>query len=205
MTNLVLNCFHWIGYHVVDHLLASGEQVDGIDNIDSSKKEHLSMFFARNSLFKQIQADKRSEYNTIFIIGSIPDTTIKLPAKRIIHITSKVGQTTDKSTTTIYYPLLFGEWMPMNENGFTAHGEQILFDSEDFLREAIYVKDFVKNILLWNNKSSDLPAEIHVRSAHSKKRNEIKLENYVYIQDNGNVQDKVKLVRNHFEKYSYFY
>lgn len=187
MTFLVENCFHWIGFHVVNLLLEDGYEVIGADVINTSKKEHLEMFVGRNDGFTHIT--EKSDHILYDAVIRIGDNELE------IH----KGQ-----TSTIKLPLLFGEWMPMNVDGFYSGDTFISFESNYFLTEGVYIEDFLK-ILMQCIQSSQLPSVLKVRSANKGKDTEVKLENSIYIRDNVPIQNNAKVVVNHFKKFKAIY
>lgn len=180
MTYLVAYCNNWIGFHVVNELLDNGFAVDGM--LDEKGNEDLSMFFGRNSSFTFVQTSGRKKYDAKIIIDD-----------------HHVKWNTNKREITINTPLLFGEWMPMNEKGLYKNNENILFDSELFRSKAIYVKDFTKGLIQWL-QTPYLPQTLEVRSAKEKNNKDVKLENAIYIRDNVPISNKVKLVQDHYNR-----
>src|SRR5699024_11747942 len=97
MIFLVENCFHWLGFHIINRLLDNGYQVDGMDDLDTDKKEHLSMFVGRNELFRQITSRER---NTDY------DISMQADARKL--------ESEKEQAITIKLPLVFGEGVQMN-------------------------------------------------------------------------------------------
>src|SRR5699024_8017384 len=102
---------------------------------------------------------------------------------------------------SVRMPLIFGEWMPMNEQGMYVQGEFLPFESDYFLQHAVYVKSFVKSLWQWI-QTSRLPSSIHVQ----KQGQEIEeLENSVYIRDNKPAGELLQTVLEHYRKFNLFY
>src|SRR5699024_12016099 len=177
MIFLVENCFHWLGFHIINRLLDNGYQVDGMDDLDTDKKEHLSMFVGRNELFRHITSRER---NTDYDI-SIQVDECKLVLEKEHPITIKL-------------PLIFGEWMPMNQKGLYVQNEFMRFDSKQFLTNAVYVKDVLESLQQLID-SSDLPRVLEVRSCYSRPMNHKKLENSIYIRNNRPIQERISIVK----------
>ncbi|SDQ88365.1 hypothetical protein [Virgibacillus salinus] len=189
MLFLVENCFQWVGFHIVNCLLENGYKVDGIDDLSSDKKKHLSMFVGRNSSFQHIFSYKRD---------ATYDSSIKITENQL-------DLTLQQNTShLIKLPILFGEWMPMKINGMYHNNSFIPFDSDIFLNEAIYIGDFMKSLTQWI-KSSQLPEILEVKSINNKQSEEIKLENSVYIRNNRTIEENLKMVIKHYEKFEDVY
>jgi len=195
MSLLIMNYNHWIGYHLVTTLLDEDCPVDGM--VDKEKCD-LSMFFGRNSLFSFVEKDQLKLYDTCFVIGEnqYKDTTL---AKRTFIINPKAPvESNDGEVIEIQSPLLFGEWMPMDENGIYRDKEYISFQSERFKTEAIYIKHFIDG-LLQLMKITDLPKTVTLYSKNHRTREE-RFGNIIYIRANDNL-DKVKDLITHYKKF----
>ncbi|WP_330948531.1 hypothetical protein [Virgibacillus sp. MG-45] len=202
MTTLVMNCFHWIGYHIVDHLLQQGEKVYGCDHVDTDQKDHLSMFFGRNDQFTFCKTIDEKRYDDIFIIEQ--QNEHPLPSShRAVRIGTREMKQLDDQMIDIHIPYLVGEWMPMANDGVRIGGEWIPFESNLFIQEAIYVKDFIPIMLQWKNHTFLEPA-LTVRSQHSKDQNK-KLENSISIRDNRPNNTIVRILKEHYERHSWYY
>ncbi|ALX48647.1 hypothetical protein [Lentibacillus amyloliquefaciens] len=187
MVFYVENCFHWVGFHIVNHLLEEGYSVDGTDDINTDTKEVLSMFVGRNELFRQLEPGQRErEYEAAICIS---DDALMLEMDRSV---------------TINLPLVFGEWMPMNHNGFFSREEFIRFDSHQFKREAIYIGEFLNSLRQWI-QTSELPSIMDVRSYNDARNKNIDYENSVYIRTAHPLDKYVEAVKMHYEKYKKFY
>ncbi|WP_174612782.1 hypothetical protein [Virgibacillus ihumii] len=184
---LVENCFYWIGFHIVEYLLDQGYTVTGNDEIDTDGKEHLSMFIGRNENFTHM---KQRLNESAYDIRLTPHETALTLHK--------------DSASTIYLPLLFGEWMPMNQDGMYYRGDFIAFDSDEFVEKAVYIGDFLK-IIDQCIAASNLPSAVNVKKKGEDINAEIKLENSVFIRNNRPINDRIKTVKNHYKKFSKLY
>lgn len=205
MSILVVNCFHWIGFHVVDGLLEKGEEVDGIDLSPPDEMEHLSLFFGRNSLFQQVDLTNRKEYETAIIIGDY-DGLDQVNSKRYIIINGKKGIEKGNRSfiTNIHVRLLFGEWMPMDQRGVYVNGQHITFDSNLFLTQAVYITDFVQGLLNWMTIPS-LPRSLNIKSRQDKRDTNEKLENTIFLKDNTPIEEKIQIVKTHYKRFKDVY
>lgn len=160
MSILVVNCGHWIGYHVVNDLLANDFQVEGI--AISPETEDLLLFFGRNSSFTQIDKPKGKPYDACIIVGAF-HTTYNINAKKMFIIQhEEANRATESEVTFIRTPFLFGEWMPMDEDGCYRNNEYIRFDSDWFKQHAIYIQDFTK-VLIQCVQSTKHPREMDIK------------------------------------------
>ncbi|MFC4024478.1 hypothetical protein ACFOUV_11795 [Oceanobacillus longus] len=202
MPVLVVNCDDWLGYHIVNKLLEQGYKVDGIVHSDRNDEpdEDLTMFFGRNSSFTMIPADKEKKYNIGIIAGDY-DGKIKQKIEKlfVINPDKKEQRSVNHATscTTIKAPLLFGEWMPMNEKGIFHKNEFIPFTSEKFKESSLYVQNFTKGLLQWM-KVPNLPSELHIYSSNHKREVNTKLDKNIYLRDNTPNRDHVKTVIEHY-------
>jgi len=201
MSLLVINCNHWIGFHLVNSLLELEYAVDGV--INEEEDNDLSMFFGRNSLFSFVSSKQNMAYDACFIIGE-KTWEKEIPSERVFFINPDhpIDDTDLENATVITTPLLFGEWMPMNKHGLYQDDEWVSFKSERFLEDGVYIKNFI-NSLLQLIKVEKLPSRITIYSKN--KRNETStLENTVFIRDNGNIEEKVNQIITHYKKYRTF-
>ncbi len=157
----VENCFHWIGFHIVNRLLEEGCRVDGIDDLSTEKKENLAMFVGRNELFRHLPVIQESSgYNAII---TVDDQMVKMHREEPV---------------TIQLPLLFGEWMPMNQDGVYNGDEFVPFAAKEFTSRAVYIDDFLTGFLQWLQASS-LPSELNVKSVHDKSAEDARHEHFL--------------------------
>lgn len=196
MTILVGNCNNWIGFHIVNDLLLANYTVNGIGD----ENENLSMFLGRNSSFEFVGPDVKKNYDIAISIGNQLAT---IQSDRTLIINAIHEQKKDNEVT-IKVPLLFGKWMPMNEHGLYKNDELITFDSNYFKTEAIYIKDFTNGLLQWL-KAEYLPFNMNVDSVRNKAKENVKLENSIYISDNRPIEENLENVLEHYRRYNSFY
>lgn len=196
---LIINCFHWIGYHIADSLLEQGRSVDGMDCIDSKQKDHLSMFFGRNDLFSMINQHDLSQHDTVIIVGNA-SVLPNILAERKIIIDNRIHLHAP-DCISIAIPFLIGEWMPMNEKGVYVDGNMIPLESELLRTEAVYVRDFTEILLQWLHIMV-LPKKIEVRSRNSQQN---RLENSMHILNNRPKGEMIKRLKAHYRKNKYVY
>lgn len=189
MTCLVVNCNHWIGYHIVNGLLEDDWLVEGV--IDKEEKDTLSMFFGRNSNFSFCENVEKKVYDTVISVGVPLKEIDHVHTNRSVIIHPTVPENMKEDTILIKAPLLFGEWMPMNENGMYRNHLFIPFDSTYFLTEAVYIEDFVSYLVKWLN--DDI--------ADNKKSAIIKLEHSAYTRDNRPIEKKLEQVKEHYHQF----
>lgn len=136
----VINCNHWIGYHVINELLENDYPVKGI--VQPDYPDDLLMFFGRNSSFS-ITDSIADITKPVIIIGKYNE---KIPEGNIYWINPPELEKAPHMNI-IRVPMLFGEWMPMNENGCYIGKEFISFQKLKKEENALYVKEFAKMLL----------------------------------------------------------
>ncbi|RLL45056.1 hypothetical protein D8M04_09295 [Oceanobacillus piezotolerans] len=198
MANLVVNCNHWIGYHIVNKLMEEDCVVEGLVNPDMD--ETLIDFFGRNSNFKLYYDVSQLEYDSCIIIGKYKERN-QIRAKRTFWILPEQNNRISKDIQIIPN-LLFGEWMPMNEEG-CYNGEQFIpFDSEEFTKNAIDIKEFAKALHDWLN-TSQLPNMIAIPR---EKKGDIGGDyiNRLFLEKNVK-KNRVEEVLKHYRQYKSLY
>ncbi|MDC3413698.1 hypothetical protein NC797_17520 [Aquibacillus sp. 3ASR75-11] len=160
MTYLVTNCFDWVGFHIVNRLLHDGNEVIGIDKMDTEKKENLALFIGRNSAFRheeEIGNNVNDEMTAIYHISDQIERSKELAsisARNNINIKfSKKSKPFHNDWTTIVCPILCGEWMERDDEGFYWGDEYIRFDSRRFDDEVIYIDDFISWLFQLENSN----------------------------------------------------
>jgi hypothetical protein len=204
MEVLVYNCFNWIGFHYVNFLLHKGMVVKGVDKVDSDKKENFYMFVGRNSSFELIDSLNNNECNLAIVIGEHFPTD-KQDFNRVVKICNEPqGDDNNNSCVMVNAPLLFGEWMDMSEEGILWKNRMISFSSQEFLVNAVYIEDFIKATypLLDGTLTSE---QIMVYSKKKTQGEAQKLENSISIRDNIPIEQNVRKVLEHYQRYKDFY
>ncbi|WP_010093623.1 hypothetical protein [Ornithinibacillus scapharcae] len=204
MKILIQNCFHWIGYHYVNYFLEKGMVVKGVDQINTNKKENLYMLVGRNSSFELMETfDPSDQVDVMLIIGKV-DIPNNITCNRIIHI--PIGNSPQKlpNTVVINPPILFGEWMDMNETGFYHDNHFITFDSDEFRRDAVHIHDFVQATYPVLN-ADVISQRIDVLSKKIFLDDAVKLENSIYIRDNRPIEESLRKIKSHYQRYQQFY
>src|SRR5699024_4174874 len=116
MSILVKDCFHWVGFHIVDQLLMDGYEVKGIQTSSSKKTDHLSMFFDRHSHFTLIEDVAACKTDTALLI--MQHTKDSINASRMMMISDLLDiEALTADQIAIQQPLLCGIWMPIYEDG----------------------------------------------------------------------------------------
>lgn len=201
MPILLVNCFHWIGFHIMNELLEAGYMVEGIDNMSTEQDEHLSMFVGRNSSFTLIEKENLSHYKSSIIVGSWPHSE-DIQADQMLQLCESNAKNLEEHII-IEMPMLFGEWMPMTEDGLYHQQKFIPFNSSLFLTEAIYIRDFTSHLLQWVTYTN-LSQVIKIKSERNKDT-DLKLENIIYLRDNRPIHKKVEHVVDHYKRFKDLY
>ncbi|MDO6449259.1 hypothetical protein [Oceanobacillus profundus] len=197
MSILVMDCNDWRTYHIVEMLLENDYKVDAF--LTTSTEEDLSMFFVRNSSFSIVTEDVQKKYAVGIFLGDI-ESDMRHEFDQLIVINpakNSFQPDTHTKCTVIHTPILFGEWMPMKEEGIYNEDTFIPFESETFEKSALYIGDFTKALLQWL-QVSDLPPILYVNNKNDGKKGDSKLEKNVFIRDNIPKREKVKSVIEHY-------
>ncbi|MGY0692783.1 hypothetical protein ACW2QC_08325 [Virgibacillus sp. FSP13] len=201
MSLFVTNCFQWVGFHIVNYLIEHDFKVDGFDEIKTGKQENLSMLVGRNDLFSLVTEKNQKKAYDMLILNGSHESQLDVQANRTFRLCSdSSGNKRAPRTTIIKLPLLFGEWMPMNEKGMYAQNTFIPFDSADFLHNGVYIEDFI-NCLAQLIQMNHLPSFIEIKSAKNKARKEKELEKTIYPRDIRPIEENVKKVLEHYNRF----
>lgn len=208
MRVFINNCFHWASFHITNYFLEKGYKVDGVYKENEKTKEHFMMFLGRNNNFSLIENTNtlHDEYELALSIGKCDlDVTCNKYVEIEIREHERVEQNRDafncNTSTIVYVPILFGEWMPMTEEGLYQNETFIRFDSDSFLKEAIYISRFIES-LVQLLQSSKLPTFIEINSI--EKKPSVRLENSVYLYTN-RPKEYIRSIVNHYKTYSDIY
>lgn len=204
MTICVMNCFHWIGFHIVNRLTENGYNVDGIANSSSDREEELSFMLGRNSSFTLYQSEnevKDRQYSDAVLVH--PERKPSPVQSLKTYNFGKAIDDPNPNFTNIDLPMLFGEWMPMDEQGAYIDGQYIEFDSTRFRESAIYIDDFVDCFMQWM-KVPDLPRSISLTKNRDQEIGEESLEKQLYIRENRPIEIQVSNLLKHYEKVKNF-
>lgn len=188
MKIFVQDCFQWIAFHIIEQLIDNGYTVYGKHEAVTSQAEFLSSFLGRNSLFHYVNDDQGTY-----------DMKLTLTQDKLI-----MTQQQDQGRITMRLPILFGEWMTMDKSAIIIDGKRLAFSSSIFLKEAIYIHDFVQGINQWLN-SSYLPEDFVVFSTRSDQKEDIKLDKTIYIRDNIPIEYRLEQLLVHYQKYKDIY
>ncbi|PAF17694.1 hypothetical protein CHH69_08890 [Terribacillus saccharophilus] len=139
---LVSQCYSWEGYHLVQALLEDGHEVSGLHGQSLSDREtHLSMYIGRHAMFREGVQDTDYKAHVSFF------GTEERSAESRHHVDiSYAADNTPELEKQILLPILYGEWMPRDEEAVQWHGKRILFDDEHFLRNALPIKPVMQTI-----------------------------------------------------------
>ncbi|MDY0407878.1 hypothetical protein ACFFIS_12580 [Virgibacillus soli] len=205
MATLVVNCFHWIGFHIVNAFLQENEKVIGYDQIDVESKQFLSMYFGRNDKFKLIQTIKEEQFENIIIVGEPNIDIRRLKVKNICVIQTEEKQINQlQDVINLNIPYLIGEWMPLKKDGIFIDGKLYQYDNELLSHEAIYMKDVATMLFHWM-KNPLVPATLSIKKGKYSEQCNKKLENSIFIRDNRPNKESVLTLREHYDRYSFYY
>lgn len=191
----VENCFHWIGFHLINRLLEEGIPVIGIDQVDTPKKEYLSMYVARNDSFSL--HDKEPDEKNFDLAFEVCDLYEDGDRKHVITLLKSSVSRKD-TEHIIYPPKLIGEWMPSKEI--------ISFKNEKTkLQTAACIENFISAIYQWIEIDTLIPSKFNVVSSKDRNISSVKLESYVYLRDNRSIQKYFDTVLDHYHRLQAFY
>lgn len=195
MKILVLNVTNWIGYHITEELLNAGHEVIGTRGEDGS--EYFIDFFARNSNFHLIERPERGPYALVICIE---DATIAddMEYDRLFLINHDEER---KNAIFIEAPYLFGEWMPMTEEGLERKGEIVAFSSDTLFDEGIYIGDFLEFFITFMEKEPEVE-NIRLWPARNQGK---KLEKSFLVDENIPIQEKLQQVISHYKRFKDLY
>ena len=199
MEVLVHPVSHWIGYHIAERLLHEGYEVKGIKGEDDNN--HLIDFFQRNSNFELMTTSNQRKYQLAIFVEDIPEMD-ENRFERMLQINGE--RSSVKNATYIDAPYLFGEWMPMTEEGIYVGENYIGFSSPAFLEKGVYITDFLSQLLQW---LKDMPAyqEIRVESVRNQSLKGKKLEKTFSVEENIPIKENINQVLAHFRKFQALY
>ncbi|MEN1970324.1 hypothetical protein WMZ97_19905 [Lentibacillus sp. N15] len=205
MTVLVTNCFHWIGFHIVNHLLENGYQVDGEATCMTTSAEHFALMVGRNDAFSLIRdkSDRKENYQ-LMIINQSDEAMQHIKTKKSFKLCRNHEDKTNLDRTAIILPMLFGEWMPMDEQGIYDQGNFISFNSEVFTNEAVYIGDFIQ-CLMQCLHSSHLPSQFKIKSERQRTLATEHAAQIIFLRDSRPVEKQVKAVSDHYNRFKAMY
>ncbi|WP_186576644.1 NAD(P)-dependent oxidoreductase [Aquibacillus kalidii] len=207
---LIVGCYDWVGYHITNKLLEQGQEVIGIDTMDSDKKENLAMFVGRNGLFSHYDSaqavikDKKHKEGFKAIIFIKPEDIsdieeISYFSQVSLCLRSK-NENMDECVTFVDIPLLYGEWMPRDNEGIFHGEEYVRFDSDQFKKEATYIEDFV-NAFIKFAEESESPDYAMFASDKSEKED----ENITIVRETKSQGERLQELDEHYEKFHFLY
>jgi len=199
MKVLIENCFNWIGFHLTNYLLEKGMRIEGLDQINTEKKEHLSMYVGRNDRFALLERRNNE--------GDDYDLTIKITEKikndrhnTFVSISRRKNSMQTKRFV-IDVPEMIGEWMPLD----MFNVKETSIKSKQFLNNVIHIEDFLAVVYQWIKMDSLMPETIKLISSKDKIQRSMKLENYVYLRDNRSKEKDMDKILSHYKRFKYFY
>lgn len=201
----VSDCFHWINFHIVNHLLEKGYSVTGNERPLTDKQEHLAMMIGRNDLFSLISDDFTTEkYTHAILLNGIPDQIQNMAAIKMFKLTRETEPYEKGAASVIRIPLLFGEWMPMNEDGIYVDEQFIPFTSDTFQNEAVYIEDFIASLMVCL-MSSQLPEKLKIRPKRSMSFGKEDDRQVIYLRERKSIDRQIKTLIAHYKRFKDFY
>lgn len=185
MKFIVENCFHWVGYHLVDMLLENSHHVVGVSQLNTSKENHLAMFVSRNSLFT-LKEEVKDDADVYIIVREKNDlTSIRVKFLNAYH--------------DIELSDLVGEWMPQ------ANVNEILKtkDTKD-IKNMICVRDVISALIQWLESKATIPSTICIYpKGHILA--EKKLDKNILLRNNRSMDRCIEKALKHYQTYKDLY
>lgn len=204
MPILVINCFDWVGFHIVNDLLDNGYKVVGVNLTSSKHSEHLAMQVGRNSHFKAISITDISDSYSVIILNSYEHVRAnKIFNKHCEKNTFTINN--DKiSSKLITFKLLFGEWMQMNNEGMYLRNQYIPFESTLFSDESLYISFLTNKIIKLVRESATMQI-LRIELKDSDRHIEQILVKKQSIRDNVPKEDHLEKVLLHYQRFKNYY
>lgn len=194
---LIIGCFNWIGYHLMDKLLVNGNKVVGVDQLNHTKKEQMALTVGRNANFSyyettdQVNQNEQFEkFRTVFVFDAL----------RTFYF---IPNQNNDNKILVDYPLLYGEWMEQSETGFYFDDVFISFKSTFFYERAVYIDDFILTIMQVID-ASIFPERITFYAAQQAKKQTLQ-QNEMAILTSLPHERRLEYLKEHYQKYSKFY
>ncbi|MFG6115566.1 hypothetical protein ACGTN9_10275 [Halobacillus sp. MO56] len=148
MVYIIDACFHWIGFHLTQHLLTEGHEVIGIDPLEGTKQENLYFFIGRNSRFQHFHSIEEMERHchneTIEAVISVGRPANGKSRFGELFVCESVEGFMKNEGTSVELPPLYGEWMPRDEQAINiSKSEPLLFSELVDREDSIYIEDFI--------------------------------------------------------------
>src|SRR5690625_45955 len=196
MKILINHCFDWESFHFIDTFLSLSYQVFGLNDKKVKMSEHIAMYFARNSLFSQKDTILNEKAFDIAIVFDDISLLQQISAKKKFLITDDHVEAIFP-ITIIQKPLLYGEWMEMDEEGLYIRDEYILFSDQTFQNNAIYIRTFVQLIISMFVQNK-LPDKLQIYPYRSTKRS----KSGVFLLEKEDQTSILAQVVRHYKKHS---
>ncbi|SDZ74794.1 hypothetical protein SAMN05421743_10143 [Thalassobacillus cyri] len=148
MVYIIDACFHWIGFHLTQHLLTEGYEVIGIDPLEGTKQENLYFFIGRNSRFQHFHSIEEMERHchnetieAVISVGSPADGRSRFGE---LFVYESVEGFMNRKGNGVELPPLYGEWMPRDEQTiYISKTEPLLFSDLVDREDSLYIEDFI--------------------------------------------------------------
>lgn len=193
---LVSQCYSWEGYHLIQALLEDGHEVSGLHGQPLTDREtHLSMYIGRHAMFHEGVQDKDYKAHVNFF-GTVDEREENQSRVDI----SYMEDNTSELEKQILIPILYGEWMPRDEEAVQWNNKRILFDDEYFQRNALPIKPVMQTI----SKLLARDGSIDNYRFYSK---EVcpEQEDRAAIALTRNVKDDLSVLHKHYAQFRFFY
>ncbi|MCT2535640.1 hypothetical protein NC661_06800 [Aquibacillus koreensis] len=207
---VIVGCNHWIGYHLANKLLDEGSSVIGLDSDKAQEQQDLVLFFGRNSAFEHVQSvtelykqHKKEKFEAIFQLFQVDNKKQfeKFDAKKWFQL--QIEDSIDQAKQ-VELPLLYGEWMPREKDGFYKSETFYSFSSKEFQRDGVYIGDFVE-ALIQLSKSNHAQETISFKPLRKDVQPNREEKNTIYIRESLPLEQRFKKLQQHYKQFSSLY
>src|SRR5699024_3191997 len=180
-----------------NHLLEHSYPVATDESPLTDEEEHLAMMIGRNDLFSAFTDDQPSNHHTHVILSEENSAHVQNMDDVKTFKLSRKPEQEKKGVIVVQLPLLFGEWMPMNEDGVYIDKQFIPFTSEIFQKEAVYIEDFITSFMLCLT-ASNLPEKLAIKSRRETVAERENDRQVIYLRKRKPIDDQIKTVVAHY-------
>lgn len=207
MNVVVVNCFDWVAFHLVEKFINEGYHVLGVDSLQNERREFLYDMVGRNSsfhLYDSIQElkNKKTEGLYAFVPNQREVDRIyeecKLTGEQY-YILSHLDQNIERKKVSsnayhIQLPNVIGPWMSKKE-----------FNSIKNHHDLLYIDDFITWVTEMPNMATK-PNLMRIRTKSiTNQDNGASLENEISVLQKVPIEESINRVENHIQKFPIYY
>lgn len=208
---IIINAFHWIGYHLVEEILSNGEKVIGVDDKEDKRKEQLSMYIGRNAHFQwyenisdMLDNEKISIHDHIFAIEAehlLDDYLIK--KTNCIAVCTRSVKPSKEMIKYVEVPGVYGKWMPNLREWLSDKHDRLLLQTQQSEEVTVSISDFVK-ALLQLSQATISPHYIKFKNKFNN-LNYDEAKSTIYLINRYAQEEQLRKLSDHFRQNSEYY